>query len=103
MIFNTKLISQVFAHDIGTASPFELVKVVAINVPVKLSSPYQDITVNPGDYIVADLNGVVVMPQDLAERAVQLIQPQVDADEKMAEVIKGRMSFTEASKKFRTT
>ena len=76
---------------------------MAINVPVKLSSPYQDITVNPGDYIVADLNGVVVMPQDLAERAVQLIQPQVDADEKMAEVIKGGMSFTEASKKFRTT
>ena len=59
-------------------------------------------TVNPGDYIVADLNGVVVVPQDLAEQAVQLMQPQVDADEKMAEVIKAGMSFTEASKKFRS-
>ncbi|CAD6586928.1 MAG: hypothetical protein TREMPRED_004606 [Tremellales sp. Tagirdzhanova-0007] len=92
----------IFAHDIGTASPNELVKVVAIGVPVKISSPHQDMTVNPGDYIVADLNGVVVVPQDLAEQAVQLMQPQVDADEKMAEVIKAGMSFTEASKKFRS-
>jgi hypothetical protein len=30
-----------------------------------------------------------------------LIQPQVDADEKMAEAIKGGMSFTEAGKKYR--
>jgi regulator of RNase E activity RraA len=58
-------------------------------------------TISPGDILMADLNGVVVCPVDLLEKVIPLIQPQVEADEKMAEAIKDGMSFTEASKKFR--
>ena len=89
-----------FACDAGTASPAELVKVVATNVPVKTNSSMQDVTVNPGDYIIADLNGVVVIPQELAENLIPLMRPQVEADENMAEAIKKGMTFTEASKTF---
>ncbi|KAK4167250.1 ribonuclease E inhibitor RraA/Dimethylmenaquinone methyltransferase [Cladorrhinum sp. PSN259] len=91
----------VFARDVGTAPPAELLKVVAVNVPVKLQTDEQDMTINPGDYLIGDLNGVVVLPRDLAETAIPLMKKQVEADGKMAVEIAKGMSFTEASKKFR--
>ncbi|KAI6575300.1 hypothetical protein MCOR09_001697 [Pyricularia oryzae] len=91
----------IFARDTGTSPPAELVKVVGVNVPVKLATNDQDMTVNAGDYLIADLNGVVVLPKALAEQALPLMKKQVEADSKMAEEIKKGMSFTEASKNFR--
>jgi regulator of RNase E activity RraA len=91
----------VFARDVGTAPPAELLKVVAVNVPVKLQTDEQDMEIRPGDYLVGDVNGVVVLPAELAEQAIPLMRKQVEADEKMAVEIKKGMSFSEASKKFR--
>ncbi|KAK4116843.1 RraA-like protein [Canariomyces notabilis] len=91
----------IFARDVGTAPPAPLLKVVAVNVPVKLQTDEQDMTINPGDYLVGDLNGVVVLPRDLAEKALPLMAKQVEADSKMAVEIEKGMTFTEASKRFR--
>ena len=92
---------QIFARDVGTAPPAELLKVAAVNVPVKLQTDEQDMTINPGDYLIADMNGVVVLPRELAEAALPLMAKQVEADSQMAVEIQKGMSFTEASKKFR--
>jgi len=92
----------IFAKDIGTASPYEVVKVAAINVPVKLQTDEQDATIHPGDYLIGDVNGVVCLPKSLAEKALALMAPQVAADLKIAADIQAGMSFTEASKKHRT-
>lgn len=92
----------IFARDVGTAPPAELLKVAAVNVPVKLQTDeQQDMTINPGDYIVADINGVVVLPKELAEQALPLMAKQVEADTKMQVAIEGGMGFAEASRKFR--
>ncbi|KAI1186915.1 RraA-like protein [Nemania serpens] len=91
----------IFARDVGTAPPAELLKVAAVNVPVKLQTDEQDMEIRPGDYLIADVNGVVVLPVELAEKALPLMQKQVEADEKMAVEIKKGMSFVEASEKFR--
>ncbi|KAL7621260.1 hypothetical protein AAE478_008577 [Parahypoxylon ruwenzoriense] len=91
----------IFARDVGTAPPAELLKVAAVNVAVKLQTDEQDMEIRPGDYLIADLNGVVVLPSELAEQALPLMQKQVEADDKMAAGIKKGMSFTEASQKFR--
>lgn len=77
-------------------------KVTGVNVPVKLQTDEQDITINPGDYLIGDLNGVVVLPKDLAERAIPLMAKQVAADSKMAVEIEKGMTFAEASKRFRS-
>ncbi len=58
-------------------------------------------TISPGDYLIADLDGVVVIPKDLVERVIPLMRPQVEADERMAEEIKKGMTFVEANKRFR--
>ncbi|KAK5655395.1 hypothetical protein OQA88_5665 [Cercophora sp. LCS_1] len=92
----------IFARDVGTAPPAELLKVTAVNVPVKLQTDEQDMTINPGDYLIGDLNGVVVLPKELAEAALPLMAKQVEADSAMAVEIAKGMSFTEASKKFRS-
>ncbi|KAK3393549.1 ribonuclease E inhibitor RraA/Dimethylmenaquinone methyltransferase [Podospora didyma] len=91
----------IFARDVGTAPPAELLKVAAVNVPVKLQTDEQDMTINPGDYLIADMNGVVVLPRELVEAALPLMAKQVEADSKMAVEIQKGMSFTEASKRFR--
>jgi 4-hydroxy-4-methyl-2-oxoglutarate aldolase len=39
------------------------------------------VVVNPGDFIVADLMGVVVIPQEIAEETVRLAQEQADREE----------------------
>ncbi|KAI0125265.1 ribonuclease E inhibitor RraA/Dimethylmenaquinone methyltransferase [Xylariales sp. AK1849] len=92
----------VFARDVGTAPPAELVKVVGVNVPVKLQTDEQDMEIRPGDYIIGDVNGVVVLPVELADQALPLMRKQVEADEKMAVEIAKGMSFSEATKKFRS-
>ena len=77
-------------------------KVAAVNVVVKLQTDEQDIDINPGDYLIGDMNGVVVLPRDLAAKALPLMKKQVAADSQMAVEIQKGMSFTEASKKFRS-
>jgi regulator of RNase E activity RraA len=89
---------QVFARDIGTAPPGQVAKVTGTNVPVKLNSEEQDVTINPGDYIIADMNGVVVLPKELAEEALPYMKKQVDADTQVAKAIGEGMSVQEAMK-----
>lgn len=91
----------VFARDVGTTAPAEVAKVVGIDVPVQLQEG--SATVHPGDYVIADLNGVVLLPRALAEQALPLMRKQVTADEQVAAALREGMSFVEASKKFRGT
>lgn len=91
----------VFGRDVGTAPPQELVKVVGVNVPVKLATDEQDMVIRPGDYIIGDLNGVVVCPRELAEQVIPIVRQQVDADDKMMAALNEGMGFEEASKRFR--
>ncbi|KAJ4415510.1 hypothetical protein N0V82_007312 [Gnomoniopsis sp. IMI 355080] len=92
----------IFGRDVGTAPPQELLKVAAVNVPVKLATDEQDMEIRPGDYLIGDLNGVVVLPKELAAEALPLMKPSVEADDQMMAAIKNGMGFEEASKKFRS-
>ncbi|KAK4152523.1 ribonuclease E inhibitor RraA/Dimethylmenaquinone methyltransferase [Chaetomidium leptoderma] len=93
----------VFARNVGTTPPGPLFKVIAVDEPVLVrNEDGQDIIINPGDYLIGDVNGVVVLPRGLAEKALPLMAKQVVADSKMAVEIQKGMTFTEASKKFRS-
>lgn len=60
---------------------------LSINVPIQCGG----VVVNPGDFIVADLMGVVVIPVDTAEEIVQLAQEQADREEETRKwVAKGK-------------
>jgi regulator of RNase E activity RraA len=92
---------QVFARDVGTAAPYGAVKVTAVNVPVELQDTETKVVISPGDYLMGDLNGVVVLPREMVEQAIPLMEKQIAVDAQMAVALKGNMSFTEASQNFR--
>jgi len=60
---------------------------LSINVPIQCGG----VLVNPGDFIVADLMGVTVIPLDTAEEVVKLAQEQADREEETRKwVAKGK-------------
>jgi regulator of RNase E activity RraA len=66
-----------------------------------LNSEDQDAVIYPGDILVGDVNGVVCIPQSMAEKALDLIQSQVDADDKVAADIQKGRAVAEAMKEHR--
>ncbi|KAI4593038.1 hypothetical protein KJ359_010124 [Pestalotiopsis sp. 9143b] len=91
----------VFARGVGTTAGGAVCFPSELNVPVSLQSSIQEATISPGDYIVADQDGVVCLPADLAEQVLDAIPAIASADEKCAEAIKGGMSVQEAFAKYR--
>ena len=60
---------------------------LSINVPIQCGS----VVVNPGDFIVADLMGVTVIPLEKADEMVKLAQEQADREEETRKwVAKGK-------------
>jgi regulator of RNase E activity RraA len=90
-----------FAKGVGTTAGGEVCRASEVNVPIKLASNTQDVTIQPGDYIIADLNGVVCVPSALAEPCLAAIPAIAAADERCAEAIKKGMSVEEAFKTYR--
>lgn len=58
------------------------------------------ITVNPGDYIVGDADGVVVVPQSAAEKVVQFLKVYADKENKMIPIIKETKSMLKALERY---
>jgi regulator of RNase E activity RraA len=92
---------QVFARDVGTASPYGKVKVSAVNVPVKMQDPDVDLTISPEDYIIADLNGVVLLKRELADKVIPMMAKRASIDSKIADALESGVSFTDAGQAYR--
>ncbi|KAG7737442.1 hypothetical protein KL923_003831 [Ogataea haglerorum] len=98
---------NVFAYGLGAAAHAPVVKLAGINVPLKITldshpEPYQE-TINPGDYIIGDENGVVRVDRsgDLAQKCIEYIPKRVAADQLVAEDIQGGAKCNEAQKRRR--
>lgn len=98
----------VFSYGLGTTAPTKVAKVVAVNVPIEVQVLAQTAkedteirVINPGDYISADANGVVVLPAkdpEFVDKVLTAIPPRVKADELVAEDIKNGTPAGEAQK-----
>ena len=72
-----------------------------VNVPVKFHSIVQERWIHPGDYIIADLNGVVCVPEASVADVIDVVSEIVEADEKCADAIKRGRSVAETFKEIR--
>ena len=70
--------------------------VVTHNVPISCGG----VLVNPGDLILADHDGVVVVPNVAAEEALRLAEEKVSGENLVRKALAGGMSTTEAFKKY---
>ena len=68
---------------------------------MNLQSKDQEAIIDPGDYLIADLNGVVCLPWCHAESAIELLASQVAADERIADDLSKGRSFADAAKEHR--
>ncbi|RAH54051.1 RraA-like protein [Aspergillus piperis CBS 112811] len=90
-----------FARYAGTTAGGAVCRPSEVNVPVRLHSEHQEAWINPGDYIVADLNGVVRVPRETVEEVLDVIPEIVEADRKCAEGIRAGRSVQDVFKEFR--
>ena len=95
----------IFARATGTAAGGGVCFPSEVNVPIELESEDDAlqgrITVNPGDILVADADGVVCIPRDLAEQVADILPQLQKADAAcLADVRKGR-AVTEAFREHR--
>jgi regulator of RNase E activity RraA len=58
------------------------------------------VTVNPGDYLVADADGVVVVPEAAAERVVELLAQYADKEARMVPIINETRSMLKAIERY---
>ena len=57
--------------------------------------------IKPGNYIIADLDGLVCLPSDMAEDVLAAVETIVRADEKCAEDIKEGRSVEKVFRELR--
>ncbi|OBT73692.1 hypothetical protein VF21_06216 [Pseudogymnoascus sp. 05NY08] len=73
-----------FAKGISTLGSASFTRSSTLNEPVQFTSAVQKepLTINPGDLILADADGVVVIPPTLVEQCLKLCEERWDIDEK---------------------
>lgn len=97
----------VWSYGVGTSAPGPLVKVVGINVPLEVKVANIDnqeiLTINPGDYLIADKNGVVKLEDnDQLSSVLDYIPKRVEADTHVSQDIKAGKPAAEAQKFWRS-
>lgn len=71
--------SKVFSRGTSILGSNTFTKASEINIPLQFKG---DLWVNPGDILVADIDGVVVVPPSLMENVIDLCAERAEIDEK---------------------
>ncbi|AGO11788.1 AaceriADR016Cp [[Ashbya] aceris (nom. inval.)] len=92
----------VFSHALGVCAPRMAVKPAKIGVPLPILMSDGSVKyLNPGDYVVADENGVVQIPASVAPKMGKLIhyiEQSIEADQRVAQDIKVGIPAKQAQK-----
>ncbi len=67
-------------------------RVVDVDIPVEMDG----VTFSPGDLVVADLDGVVVVPQKVEKEVIQIAWKKIHSENEFRDSIKNGMTATEA-------
>lgn len=91
-----KLQFPVFSRGVAPSTTINHYRFAGSNVPVTCAG----VRVNPGDIIVADMDGVAVVPADKAEEVLRRAQQLDDIEHRMLPFIEKYKSINEAVKQF---
>ena len=82
----------VWSRRVSPATSVGRMVSVAKQIPVQCGG----VMVRPGDYIVGDTDGVVVVPQEAAEKVIALLKDYDSRESKMVPIIKQEKSMLKA-------
>lgn len=86
----------VFCRGIHPADSLGRLEVVAHNVPIVCGG----VAIQPGDLVLADHDGVVVVPQTIAEQTLQAAEEKVRGENMVRQKLAEGMSATEAFRRY---
>jgi regulator of RNase E activity RraA len=86
----------VFAKGASPLDSKNRQKVIEIDVKVEIGN----CLISPGDIVVADMDGIVIIPQELEAQAISLALEKVAAENTVRDAIKNGLSATAAFKKY---
>ncbi|OBZ91649.1 4-hydroxy-4-methyl-2-oxoglutarate aldolase [Choanephora cucurbitarum] len=92
----------VFARSHSILPQNAFVRPSEIQVPITLSQE-SSVIVQPGDIIIADIDGVVCVPRDLVEKVIQSCEKYVAIDDQCMEALKKGYGVKETFAKYRGT
>jgi regulator of RNase E activity RraA len=90
-----KIASMGFPVLARGTSPYDSLhrqRVIEVDIPVKIDG----VTFHPGDLVIADQDGVVVIPQQVEHQVLQLAMAKVLGENQVRDAIRNGMSATEA-------
>jgi regulator of RNase E activity RraA len=87
----------VFARHLSPYDSMNRQKVVAFDVGVEIDG----VTIAPGDIVVADRDGIAIVPQKVAAEVFAAALAKVHTEAEFREAVKAGMSLTEAYAKFK--
>ncbi|CZR52339.1 uncharacterized protein PAC_02216 [Phialocephala subalpina] len=87
-----------YARGISILGSNTFTRASEINIPLQFKG---DLWIHPGDILVGDHDGVVVVPPSLVDQVVALCSERKEIDDKTMTALKGGMPMGEALKKFR--
>ena len=106
---------QVFARGHSTLGQSPFTRPSELQVPITIVDPalasdsdratgpkFPSLTVNPGDIVLADMDGVVVIPPSLAEKVIAIANKGRDEDAKCMEDLKRGKGVKETFAKHRS-
>ena len=89
----------IFSRDVGISAATAVVYPAALDVAIQISLPDGgSTTVNRGQLIVGDVNGVAVIPAHLEEQVVELLPKLVEQDDKVRQALEAGQTAGEAFK-----
>jgi regulator of RNase E activity RraA len=75
---------------------------VPLHIPAENSTTWPDTVVKPGDIMVCDIDGCVVIPSDYAGQVAAIAEKGKEVDERIAKALREGMGVAEAMKKYRS-
>jgi 4-hydroxy-4-methyl-2-oxoglutarate aldolase len=86
----------VFARGTSVYDSQDRQRVIDLDVPVEIDG----VVFRPGDLVFADMDGVVVVPREVEEQAIQRAWDKVHAENRTRDAIRQGLKATEAYKKY---
>ncbi len=86
----------VYARDTIIYDSKDRQRVINIDVPVEIDG----VAFHPGDLVIADVDGVVVVPRAVEEEVVRAAWAKVNAENEVRDAIKAGMPATDAFEKY---